>query len=71
MCLTAAGRVDPPQNAPRINAAHRERLALLALDTPTITQLERPHVQNLIKGYATLHALQVLSAGHRVRRMTP
>ena len=33
----------------RINATHRERLALLALETPTITQLERPHVQDLIK----------------------
>jgi len=33
----------------RINATHRERLALLALGTPTITQLERPHVQDLIK----------------------
>jgi ABC-type multidrug transport system fused ATPase/permease subunit len=33
----------------RINAAHRERLALLALGTPTIAQLERPHVQDLIK----------------------
>ncbi|HEU5426853.1 MAG TPA: ABC transporter ATP-binding protein [Actinocrinis sp.] len=33
----------------RINATHRERLALLALGTPTITELERPHVQDLIK----------------------
>ena len=33
----------------RINAAHRERLALLAVGTPTIAQLERPHVQDLIK----------------------
>lgn len=33
----------------RIDAAHRERLALLALGTPTIAQLERPHVQDLIK----------------------
>lgn len=33
----------------RVNAAYRERLALLALGTATITQLERPHVQDLIK----------------------
>ena len=33
----------------RINATHRERLALLALGTPTITELERPYVQDLIK----------------------
>lgn len=33
----------------RINATHRERLALLALGTPTISELERPHVQDLIK----------------------
>jgi ATP-binding cassette subfamily B protein len=33
----------------RINAAHRERLALLVLSAPTIAQIEQPHVQDLIK----------------------
>ena len=47
--LSAAGWPVLDVAYARVNAAHRERLALLALGTPTIAQLERPHVQDLIK----------------------